>query len=71
MLNCLELSRRDDMESLMYLLIYFALGYLPWLSCLGNNSIALQSSMVKEQKLKLKGEELCKDLPGMIHLICL
>lgn len=49
----------------MYLLVYLAQGHLPWLNCLGSNSLALQTSMVKEQKVKLKGEELCKDLPSM------
>jgi casein kinase 1 alpha len=37
----LELSRRDDLESMMYLLIYLAQGHLPWLNLMGSNSAAI------------------------------
>lgn len=49
----------------MYLLVYLAQGCLPWIM-LANNNIALQTSLIKEKKLKLKGEDLCKDLPSKL-----
>ena len=58
-----ELSRRDDLESLMYMLAYLGQGQLPWLGLMKDNCLSVQTSMVKEQKMRLKGEELCKDLP--------
>ena len=65
--NLIELSRRDDLESLMYLLTYLAQGFLPWLSVMSNN-IIVSTSLVKDQKMKIKGEELCKDLPSILFL---
>jgi len=50
----------------MYLLIYLANGSLPWVTTLGGNCLGVQLSTVKEQKIKIKGEELCKDLPSKI-----
>lgn len=58
----LELSRRDDLESLAYLLIYLAQGRLPWQSVKGRIK-AEKHRRVLEIKTKIKPEQLCEGLP--------
>lgn len=61
-----ELARKDDMESLFYMFIYFVKGSLPWQGI---------TTPVKEDKYKLIGkkkrettvEELTKDLPQELN----
>lgn len=43
----MELSRRDDLESLLYTLLFLSLGYLPW---------TLQKDISREKMLKMKME---------------
>ncbi len=61
--NILELSRRDDLESLIYLLTYLALGNLPWICLMSAKSQSVSSHLIKQLKIKIRGEDLCKDMP--------
>ena len=46
--DCIELSRRDDMESLGYMLSFFYLGELPWQELISENS-----DIIKKIKQKI------------------
>ena len=59
----IEQSRRDDLESIGYILTYFALGTLPWQSLQANNR-AERYSKICEMKLRIPVEQLCYGLPG-------
>ena len=54
--NGIEISRRDDIESLGYNLIFFMNGKLPW----SNES---DSDSILEKKINTSLDELCKGLP--------
>jgi len=56
-----ELSRRDDLESLGYVLLYLIKGYLPWQNVEAKTKE--KTFQVGKIKQKLKITELCKDLP--------
>lgn len=56
-----ELSRRDDLESLGYVLLYLANGYLPWQNVEGKAKE--KTYQVGKIKKKIKVDELCKHLP--------
>lgn len=46
--GCIELSRRDDMESLGYMLMYLCLGNLPWADSADEQSVRMQKLRVLE-----------------------
>jgi serine/threonine protein kinase len=56
-----ELSRRDDLESLGYMLMFFYLGHLPWQNIVESNDIHIR---IKEVKQKII--EYCA-LPSIIN----
>lgn len=58
----IEQSRRDDLESLGYLLIYLLKGSLPWQNLPGVNKKDKYANILKT-KLSLSIKELCKGLP--------
>ena len=53
--NYIEATRRDDIESLGYNLVYFMKGTFPWRKC------SLEET--KEKKINIPLEELCSGLP--------
>ena len=55
-------SRRDDLESMGYLLVYLILGRLPWQGFI-SHSKEDKYYKIKEIKANTTPEELCKDLP--------
>jgi serine/threonine protein kinase len=53
-------SRRDDLESLAYTIIYSALGDLPWTA----NSAGNDEKAILRTKTSITAEELCEGLPA-------
>ena len=53
--NYIEATRRDDIESLGYNLVYFMKGTFPWRKC--------SHEETKEKKINIPLEELCSGLP--------
>ena len=58
----IDQTRRDDLESCMYLLVYFIRGELPW-QRLGVEHKYEKDHIIMDCKLKITPEELCKNLP--------
>ena len=57
-----EQSRKDDLESIGYMMIYFMRGKLPWQGVTGNKKIERYLKIYKMKK-NVSPEDLCKSLP--------
>ena len=57
-----EQSRRDDMESLGYMFVYFMKGRLPWQGITGHDKKEKYQKILKK-KQTLSCEELCSNIP--------
>ena len=58
----IEQSRRDDLESLVYSLIYFSNGYLPWQG-IREKKKEIKYQRIFEKKINTSVENICKNLP--------
>lgn len=59
----IEQSRRDDLESLGYVLVYFLRGELPWQG-LKAKTMKEKYEKIMEKKISTQIEVLCKGFPG-------
>ena len=66
-LNGVTQSRRDDLESVAYVLLYFLKGKLPWQGIMIKNKEE-RYNRIMEIKRDIKSEELCKDCPNEFQL---
>ena len=58
----IDQSRRDDLESLAYTLIYLGVGSLPWQKIRAKKKEE-KYQLILEKKINCKLEDICKDLP--------
>ncbi|KAG6807426.1 hypothetical protein H0H92_007583 [Tricholoma furcatifolium] len=58
----IQLSRRDDLESLAYVLIYLLHGSLPWQG-LESTPSSTKKTLIRKKKLSTTSRQLCYDIP--------
>ena len=63
----IEQSRRDDLESMIYSLLYLMKGSLPWQN-LQSTSVKEKYDRILQKKMEITPEALCKGLPSFTNL---
>ena len=63
----IEQSRRDDLESFAYVIVYLLSGTLPWQGIVTKTKEE-KYTMILDKKKNITSEELCKNLPKYIEL---
>ncbi|KAK1347294.1 serine/threonine protein kinase [Hamiltosporidium magnivora] len=66
--NGLEQSRRDDLESILYVLIYFSVGSLPWMGIHASTGKE-KYQLIGKKKNEISPETLCKGIRGSKYFI--
>ncbi len=61
----IEQSRRDDLESLGYVLVYLLRGELPWQGLKAKN-MKEKYEKIREKKISTQLDNLCKGFPGYL-----
>ncbi|KAF8292143.1 putative casein kinase I [Trypanosoma cruzi] len=64
-----EQSRRDDLESIGFILVYFLVGSLPWQGIMARD-VQQKTARIGEKKLDTSLESLCSGLPEEILQYC-
>ena len=67
LITSIEQSRRDDLECIGYVLIYFIKGELPWQGLRARNKKD-KYNQIKNKKQNTSLEELCSGIPSKILL---
>lgn len=65
----LEQSRRDDMESIMYILIYLHTKKLPWMGCGKGKNRKDKNKLILRKKQTMSIANLCTGLPDIFPVV--
>lgn len=59
-----EISRRDDLEAMIYMIVFLNKGQLPWQGVQGNNDFEIYKR-IGEMKKEINPADLCAEMPGV------